>query len=121
MVKRTVLLVEDEAMLRDVFTMALEDAGFQVVAAADSPEAANILRGPAPINLLITDVMLPGDSGINLAKSLRDREPHIPIMIISGNNPESYESHLPGLRPCASLAKPFTLTTLIQTANSLLS
>jgi two-component system cell cycle sensor histidine kinase/response regulator CckA len=78
-----VLLVEDEAAVRELLTETLRQSGFEVVAAASSEEA---LRGPAerPVDVLVADVDLPGISGPELAAAMRQRHPNVGVILMSG-------------------------------------
>ena len=67
----TILVVDDEEMVRVSTARMLERRGFHAIAAATPSEALAILRGDAPIDLLISDVGLPDGSGLELMKMLR--------------------------------------------------
>ena len=80
-----VLVVEDQPLLRMMAVDMVEDAGFEVVEAADADEAIAILEARADIRIVFTDVDMPrGMDGIRLAASIRDRWPPIDIIITSG-------------------------------------
>lgn len=81
----TVLVVEDEPIIRMDITGDLEDLGFIVLEAANSDEAMSILAINAEIQILFTDVDMPGDmDGLALAAAVRDRWPPIKIIVTSG-------------------------------------
>jgi len=83
---RTVLLVDDDSNVVSLLSTALTQAGYHIVAAGDGREA--LIRydeSPEPIDLLITDNQMPHLSGHDLAKRLRDRNPNLPIIFISGS------------------------------------
>jgi DNA-binding response OmpR family regulator len=90
MIKRagaTVLVVEDEFLVRDFVADHLRDSGFNVVAVGDAAEAIKILEKDATIDLLFTDITLPGPiDGFGLAQWLRPRKPGIPIVLTSGGH-----------------------------------
>ena len=72
MMSRTVLLVEDEAPIREMLTLVLEQAGFNTVEAEDFDIAQEKIKEPYP-DLILLDWMLPGGSGVQLAKNLKQK------------------------------------------------
>ncbi len=81
----TVLVVEDEAALRDVTAKMLRQNGYTVLTAGDGAEAIEISSShPDPIDLLITDVVMPGMLGREVAEHITDLEPDIAVLYISG-------------------------------------
>lgn len=81
----SILIVDDELMLRDVVVEALHDHGYEVLVASDGPGALDILRGPARIDVVFSDVSMPnGMSGIELAEQAAQIRPGIRIMLASG-------------------------------------
>ncbi|MFG0318057.1 MAG: CHASE domain-containing protein [Planctomycetota bacterium JB042] len=100
-----VVLIEDDAELRDLVDRTLTSLGYVVVAAPDGPEALSITNGEERPDLLLTDVVLPeGMNGIELARAFRERYPDLPVLFISGYSDaeELRESRLGRLLP-----KPF--------------
>jgi CheY-like chemotaxis protein len=82
----TVLVVEDEALIRLDVVDCLEEAGFQVKEAANAVEAIRILESRKDIRLVFTDVDMPGSmDGLKLAAYVRDRWPPIKIIVTSGH------------------------------------
>ena len=83
----TVLVVEDEPILRLFMTTALEDAGFRVLEAKDASEAIHALTANPSIQVMFTDIDMPGDlNGLKLAAMVRNRWPPIKIIITSGHH-----------------------------------
>jgi CheY-like chemotaxis protein len=81
----TILLVEDEAFLREVTCEILESAGYRVLKTRNAVEAAIAFREYKTIvKLLLTDVVLPGQNGRDLANDLRSISPKLRIIFISG-------------------------------------
>lgn len=79
----TVLLVEDEPLIRLFISDLLEDAGFKVVEAANATEAMVLLEAGLPVNVLLTDVDMPlGCSGFELAHRVHRAWPEIEILIM---------------------------------------
>lgn len=83
--KPRVLMVEDESMLLEVITADLEDAGFGVLQAATAEVAMNILRTEASVDVLFTDIRLPGQmDGWQLAEAARTLRPDLPVIYATG-------------------------------------
>ncbi|MDI6099905.1 response regulator [Actinoplanes sp. NEAU-A12] len=81
----TVLVVDDEEDLRDIMRRMLERRGFTTLSAGEPEEAVAICRDqPGPIDVLITDLTLPGASGGELAKTIRGLRPGIGVVFVSG-------------------------------------
>jgi PAS domain S-box-containing protein len=86
----TILLVEDEPGIRAMTARTLRDLGYGVIEADDPAGALGIVAtAPGSIDLLVTDVVMPGMSGRDLAVELVSREPGLPVLFISGYIPES--------------------------------
>jgi signal transduction histidine kinase/ActR/RegA family two-component response regulator len=109
----TILLVEDEAPVREVVRRALASAGYAVVVARDAPEALRIAEAQLDqIDLVLTDMILPGMTGRDLVTEFRAKRPGIRVIIMSGYTGETYsalESLPDGI---GYLEKPFSLVDL---------
>lgn len=80
-----VLLVEDDREVREVTELLLADEGASVTAVADAPEALALLQGPAPFELLLSDVVLPGPlSGLDVVEAAGRLRPELPALLASG-------------------------------------
>jgi PAS domain S-box-containing protein len=114
----TVLLVDDDPALRGVVREALETDGLRVVAASCGPEAVEVLEGSsAPVHLLLTDVLMPGMGGVELARRAREARPGLPVLLMSGvgNEPE------PGGPGLPAIEKPFTSGALLRAVRATLA
>jgi CheY-like chemotaxis protein len=80
----TVLVVEDEVIVRGLIVEVLEELGYRVLEAGDGPGGLSILQSAEPIALMITDVGLPGMNGRQLADAGRERRPGLKVMFITG-------------------------------------
>ena len=81
----TILLVEDEEDVRELTQMVLSERGYKVIEAHSPAEAERLASSNgAEIHLLLTDVVMPGISGRELAKRLTARFPHLRVMFMSG-------------------------------------
>jgi len=82
---RSILIVEDEALIRFDLIDFFEDAGFRVFEAADADEAIEILERERTIRVVLTDIQMPGSlDGLNLAHYVRDRFPPTALIVTSG-------------------------------------
>ncbi len=79
-----VLLVEDDLHVRELLCQALRDNGFTCLSAANAEEGLEVLRASQPIDLLISDVGLPGMNGRQLAEIARSLRPRLPVLFITG-------------------------------------
>jgi len=109
----TVLLVEDEDSVRSLAERTLSDAGYRVLSAADAPQALAHLRAlREPLDLLLSDVIMPGKSGPELAEEILGAHPGVKVLFISGNEDGALTKH-GVLRPGVSLLpKPFSPNVL---------
>jgi two-component system, cell cycle sensor histidine kinase and response regulator CckA len=118
--RRTVLLVEDEPFVREATRCILESAGFEVLQAEDARGAMTICEEfKRDIDLVMTDMVLPGRTGQQLAQDLLDRSPNVVVLVTSGYfNPE-YETETPESRTYF-LAKPYSKRMLIEKIEKIL-
>jgi CheY-like chemotaxis protein len=117
----TILLAEDEGGVRGFIVESLELAGYQVVEARNGAEALRLLEGMAgPVDLLISDVIMPGGSGPELARRARVLRPELPVLLISGY-PEDELGADGTLDPGMHfIGKPFTPAALAAKVGSIL-
>jgi CheY-like chemotaxis protein len=78
-----VLLVDDDDPVRRIAAVLLTELGFRVIEAADATKALAALRGPARVDLLMTDLAMPDIGGLELALLARDLRPDLPILYTS--------------------------------------
>jgi PAS domain S-box-containing protein len=103
----TVLLVEDEASVRDFVALLLRRLGYRVLAADSGPAALPLLQGEEPVDLLLTDVVMPGGmNGQQLAAAARRQYPDMPVLLMSGYSGELPLGGTAGA-PLPLLRKPF--------------
>lgn len=101
-----VLVVEDEPLILIHSNLALEDAGYLPIAVADAGAALDTLRKRGDVEIMFTDVRLPGGmDGLELARRVRHTYPHVAIVVTSGSQRVDAEM-LP--RGAAFVAKPYT-------------
>jgi two-component system cell cycle sensor histidine kinase/response regulator CckA len=117
----TVLLVEDEAGVREVVQEILRSTGYIVLAASDGNEALRIsIQHEGPIHLLLTDVVMPGLSGPALVSRLASRRPKIRVMYMSGYTEDTIVQHGLPNPGRVFLQKPFTPELLTRKVRELL-
>lgn len=117
--RRTILLVEDEPFVREVTRNILQRAGFEVLTAADTRDALQVYAGcNRKIDLVMTDMVLPGGTGHQLGLDLRQFSPQLAILMTSGYpNPENLDALD---RRAFFLAKPYSRLTLIAKIETIL-
>ncbi|GGM18420.1 hypothetical protein GCM10009425_31770 [Pseudomonas asuensis] len=107
----TVLVVEDEAVVRGLVIEVLKELGYEVLEAADSKSAIPILESHQRIDLMISDVGLPGLNGRQLAEIARQFRPELKVLFATGYAEGSYVKGYLG-RGMALITKPFAIDTL---------
>lgn len=114
------LLVEDEETVRAVTRKLLEKLGYEVTTARDAEEGLEIFEeeGPA-IDGVVTDVVMPGLTGIQMAARLREMRPDLKVLFVSGYASRDVGGS-PGEPPEPFLPKPFTLNELARAVRSAL-
>jgi DNA-binding NtrC family response regulator len=116
-----ILLVEDQDQVREATRTILERLGYHVEAVRTAPDALAWIAGGTPVDLLLTDVVLPGMNGVALAEQLVTKRPGLRILFMSAyTNQESIPERSLHGSPCAFLAKPFSLDVLARTVRGLL-
>jgi len=81
----TVLIVEDEVLIREAVTDHLRECGFLVLEACDAEEAIEILEAGVDIDVVFSDIRMPGMGGVALAKWVSENRPGTPVFLASGN------------------------------------
>ena len=111
----TVLLVEDEDAVRGLACRVLENAGYRILEAADGHQALRLLEGNGePIQLLLTDVVMPGINGRELADRLREIQPDLRVIFTSGYTGDLIRHHGVLEEEIDFLPKPYTPAVLAQ-------
>lgn len=114
----TILFVEDEGFVREATREVLQSAGYQVLTAKTAAEAAHLYEQcGGEVELLLTDVVLPGETGPTLAQRLQKKDPALRVLLITG--------YAEQIRVCAEkpeelLAKPFTTVALLNRVRQVL-
>src|SRR5258706_8302395 len=112
----TILIVDDEPMIRKLLRFALEREGFRVLTAENGADAIRVsTRHPGEIDLLLSDVLMPGMDGPTLASQMLATDPNLPVLLMSGcyqNLPATSEAKY------RFLPKPFSMGCLMSAIRS---
>jgi two-component system, cell cycle sensor histidine kinase and response regulator CckA len=114
-----VLLVEDKDAVRVLSTRILEDAGYTVIGAADGLDALELYS--ADVNVLVTDVVMPGMSGQELADQLRERRAGLPVVFVSGYTEDHVVEDARRDGATAFVEKPFSAGELLHAVRAVLA
>ncbi len=109
----TVLVVDDQDVVRDVIRLTLESAGYHVLEAATPSDAIAIVRGNAGIELLVTDVVMPEMDAFELADRITCELPGVRVLYTSGYTDAAAEGPF--------IQKPFTPSQLIEKVSAVLA
>jgi len=111
----TILLVEDEDPVRAVNARALTARGYTVLEAASGVEALQLIeeRG-TPVDLVVSDVVMPEMDGPTLLRELRKRHPTLKVVFVSGYAEDAFKKNLPDGEDFNFLPKPFSLKQLVE-------
>ena len=108
----TILLVDDNQLVRSSLAMMLEDLDFAVVEAETGQEALDVLAASGTLYAALVDFRLPDMDGVELARRLRELKPRLRLVMASGQPIDSDAlAHIPG-PPVNMLLKPFTVKQL---------
>jgi len=113
----TVLVVEDEALVRMPISEFLRDCGFNVLEAADADQAMDLVDAGDPVDVVFSDVRMPGSKdGFALARWIRDHHPETPVLLTSGYN----TSRDGGLAEVRLIEKPYSQAQVLDRLQRLL-
>jgi signal transduction histidine kinase/ActR/RegA family two-component response regulator len=118
---KTILLIEDDADVRELVGNLLRNHGYQLLEATDGTQAQSAaLSHPDPIHLLITDVVLPDENGAQIARTIKRSTPDLKILFVSGYTQETISRHGVLERGVHFLRKPFSSKQLAEKVHELL-
>lgn len=116
----TILVVEDEDMVRAVAERALSRQGYTVVTAQDGEDALEIIGERQDFDLILSDVVMPGMDGPTMARTLRETLPDIPILFMSGYAEEQLRKSI-DIAQVHFLPKPFSVQQLADAVGAILN
>ena len=118
--RQTILLVDDDPEVRSYCERVLRSGGYEVVSCEDGAEALAVIAGGEPVDAVVLDWALPGLDGRRVREQIARRQPHLPLLVISGHASKDYEA-LGGVgQDTPWLAKPFTPPVLLAAVRELL-
>jgi two-component system chemotaxis response regulator CheY len=116
-----ILLVDDDPDIRSLTRTFLEHEGYSVFSSGDAERALQIFRSVPQIDLLVTDLYMPGRSGLELGTELKTLRSELPVLLISGGaGAEEYAAQAGG-DGWSFLAKPFRLPEFLATVHRILA
>jgi two-component system chemotaxis response regulator CheY len=116
-----ILLVDDDPDIRVLTRTFLEHEGYSVFSSGDAERAMQIFRSVPQIDLLVTDLYMPGRSGMELGLELKTIRRELPVLLISGGLVESEQTARMQEEGWSFLAKPFRLPELMATVHRILA
>jgi CheY-like chemotaxis protein len=116
----TILIVEDEATVRAPARTYLQALGYTVLEAGNGPDALRLIEAGAAVHLMVSDVVMPGMAGPELARRFRTLRPDVPILLTSGYSDQSLRAGAPLPPDTEFLQKPFTPESLVRRIRHLL-
>ena len=118
--RRRILLVEDEPFVREATCSILQNAGFEVLPAEDARQAMKVYEECGHrVDLVMTDMVLPGRTGQQLGQDVRERSPEVAVLVTSGYGEAEYETESPEARTYF-LAKPYSRRSLVEKIETIL-
>jgi PAS domain S-box-containing protein len=108
--RATLLLVDDEPLVAATTAELLQELDYEVIPAGSATEALGLVRGGIRPDLVVTDYMMPGMTGAQLAAELRRNYPGLPVLVVTG----FASAHAAELRNLEALSKPFTFSELAE-------
>jgi CheY-like chemotaxis protein len=113
---RTILVVEDDIFVRLMIAGELRERGFRVVEAASGDEAITLLNGSIAVDLVFTDVQMPGHvDGVGLTHFIREKRPELKVIVTSGHPPTDFRESVDGF-----FAKPYAPVDVVGRISELL-
>lgn len=115
-----ILLAEDDSSMRQFLCAALEKAGYEVTAKSDGLDALSAMNNETAYDLLLTDIVMPGMDGIELAREATKKQPDMQVMFITGFAAVAMEQRDQAQNAPHVLSKPFHLKDLVSRVEDLL-
>ncbi|MCB1784552.1 MAG: response regulator [Alphaproteobacteria bacterium] len=116
-----ILLAEDDDSMQNFLVLALRRAGHDVYPRTDGLSALEALKEEGPFDLLLTDIVMPGMDGVELAQKATDLHPNLKVMFITGFAAIAMNNQDKQTRKTKILSKPFHLNDLVTQVEQLLA
>ena len=119
--EQTLLIMDDEPLMTDVFRQAMTRQQFQVLVASSGKEGLALLqKAGVSVDLIITDMTMPGMDGLAVARELYARLPHIPVLIATGHDLDPIALDMPP-NVVEIIRKPYQMRALAERLREILS
>lgn len=105
----TILLVDDDPGVRYALSEVLRDRGYHVIAAASGAEALRALAGTSAVDVVVTDLSMPGMDGLELCSKITASAPKLPVLLLTAHGSEQLGRIASSRGACGCLAKPFDI------------
>ncbi|MDX2452368.1 response regulator [Desulfosarcina sp.] len=110
--KASILVVDDDDLIRDVVCLMLSTLGYATIAAQDGIEALVCMKNNDSIHLVLTDINIPQMDGWELARHIKALKPEVPIVAFTGDSPDVILPRLPDSEINQALFKPLRIEVL---------
>jgi DNA-binding response OmpR family regulator len=117
---KSVLIVDDEQLLARTLSTVLREAGYRTIVAGSAEEAEPHVFGESPVDLIVMDVRLPRESGIEMVKRARDRAVRSKVILMTAYETPEVKAEARRLKVDRYLKKPFDLTAVVEEVRSLI-
>lgn len=111
--QRVILVVDDDDAVRTMLTRLLEAQGYAVLQAANADAAVRVFSGPVRPDLVVSDVVMPGRSGIELRRLIAELAPGLPVILVSGYSPDAPAEFAARQPDTRFMPKPFAVDHLL--------
>jgi CheY-like chemotaxis protein len=115
-----VLIVDDQPTVRSFVSRVLTDAGYTTASASGGPEALNIIETTGPVDVLVTDLVMPDMRGDELVRRVRQMHRHLKVLYVTGQRDQLLKSTSTREEDEAVLDKPFRIQDLLEAVSTLL-
>jgi CheY-like chemotaxis protein len=115
----TILVAEDESLVREMLEDALQNDGYEVLTAEDGQQAQRVLE-KQPVDVVVTDLIMPERDGLELLIMVRDSYPKIPVIVITAPSNNVYLPAAKRLGAAYCFEKPLVLSTFLASIQALL-
>ena len=115
-----ILVAEDDFKTRLLIKIMLQRAGYRTDEAEDARQALDVLDSDTPVDLMISDVIMPDVDGLELLEQAQKEHPHIPVILLSGQRKTDWIQKALDKGAVGCLSKPFTQDELVKAVGNVL-